>query len=559
MPSGLLEFLSREPCQTTINEFGPKTHGSARFATFNEVINSGLSEKGEGRFLAPYVDTFQGDNNYQSCNVYGRRPSSIQGELLPINHGITVSKTQGGKSTGQLMMNLLDYSGPAMVNDPKTELFQTTAGYRSTTLGHKIYRIAPECEDSHAWNPLSSLRTVPNVPYNEWSLSQRADEEDDARYLVELLITPSGNPAHVFWENLTQEVFVGVLLYVATSEIFEQSDDVPVGCTEAEIEEFELFKQCQVRERSMYEVFRLLHIQPKAFKKLLKIMTKSDRFLIQKSASAFMRLDSGKGDLGPSVFAMLTANLGAWSSQRIRQVTYKEPSAADLSKSIVNDFEFTDLADGKTTIYINFEPELLGSQSVLRVLFGVAMRQLKHKNKPLMKNPAGHNNPPILFLMDEFATLGYMRPIEQALTYIAGYNIRFWFFVQDICQLKEHYPKTWTTFFSNTGTQCFFGINDNETAKLVSEMLGDTTVDSRAVSHGTSWNSNGGNVTHSSSSGISDIKRPVMTPDEVILESSQNVFLFIHGIRPILARLVKYYELPEYVARSRVSAITNEA
>lgn|GEM_PF-2947583 len=64
------------------------------------------------------------------------------------------------------------------------------------------------------------------------------------------------------------------------------------------------------------------------------------------------------------------------------------------------------------------------------------------------------------------------RPIDEALLYLAGYDVRFWFFVHDVSQLQLHYRNSWQTFFANTGTQCFFGVSDVATTNLVSEMAG---------------------------------------------------------------------------------------
>src|SRR5665811_442801 len=105
-------------------------------------------------------------------------------------------------------------------------------------------------------------------------------------------------------------------------------------------------------------------------------------------------------------------------------------------------------------------------------MIGFAMRELINSYKESKEQ----DNPPILFILDEFPQLAYMRPIEEALLYLAGYDVRLWFFVQDISQLQLHYKNSWRTFFSNTSTQCFFGVSDIATANLVSEMAGMQTI-----------------------------------------------------------------------------------
>ncbi|OAI21329.1 hypothetical protein A1356_21145 [Methylomonas koyamae] len=516
---------------------------------------SGLTLEGKGRIAAPWVGIVK-DKLGNQYDVFGRTPSSKKGELLSSNHLLSIAKTQAGKSSGQLTITLLSYEGSIVVNDPKNELYKRTSGYRTQKLGQNVYRFAPESEDSNVWNPLSSIRTDLSIRFENMTLSQQADEQEDALFLAEMLITPSGEPNDIFWENLARSILAGILLHVATTEISELDEGTTLEELDAEeIEEIRLKMLVQVHERSMFEVARLLFVKPEAFIKLLEEMLKSPRPLIKNSAAQFMRLEAGEGKIAQSVFAMFIAHLNIWTSPRVRSATYKKPLVGDLSQAISNDFEFTYLANSASTIYINFESDLSGTQSVLRVLVGTAMRQLKHINKPLIDNPADHNNPSVLFLLDEFATLGYMRPIEEALTYIAGYNVRFWFFVQDICQLKQHYPKSWTTFFSNTGTQCFYGINEIETAKLISELLGQATVENQTHNNGTTtgqatWY--GSNITTTHSTTTSHVSRPLMLPDEVQRASKDHAIILNHGMRPILAKLIKYIELPEILNRSQL-------
>ncbi|MCI5141136.1 MAG: type IV secretory system conjugative DNA transfer family protein [Candidatus Electrothrix sp. ATG1] len=188
-----------------------------------------------------------------------------------------------------------------------------------------------------------------------------------------------------------------------------------------------------------------------------------------------------------------------------------------------------------------------------------------------------------MFLLDEFPQLAYMRPIEEALLYMAGYGARFWFFVQDMSQLKLHYPKSWRTFMANTGTQSFFGISDIETAKLVSETVGVATVLNRSVTestgqqtsnnssttrgHSTSHTSgsssgrDGGSShssntsgsssshttgsSHSYSEGFSNqvgfIGRRLITPDEVMRLREDEQIIFMKGMKPIRCILQPYY------------------
>ena len=57
--------------------------------------------------------------------------------------------------------------------------------------------------------------------------------------------------------------------------------------------------------------------------------------------------------------------------------------------------------------------------------------------------------------------------------------------MQNVGQLKQHYNKSWETFFANAGVVTAFGISDFETLKTLSDWLGDTGITEK-VDSGTS-------------------------------------------------------------------------
>src|SRR6202035_63885 len=63
---------------------------------------------------------------------------------------------------------------------------------------------------------------------------------------------------------------------------------------------------------------------------------------------------------------------------------------------------------------------------------------------------------PILFMMEEFATLGHMEIMERAAAYFPGFGVKLWVILQDTTQLRRYYHNSWETFLGNAGLiQCF--------------------------------------------------------------------------------------------------------
>src|SRR5690606_17785869 len=90
--------------------------------------------------------------------------------------------------------------------------------------------------------------------------------------------------------------------------------------------------------------------------------------------------------------------------------------------------------------------------------------------------PLGPHRHRVLFLLDEFANLGRMGPVEDAITLVGGFGVTFWLILQDLSQLKAHYRERWWTFEASAQVLQAFGTSDLLTAKRLSERFGDATI-----------------------------------------------------------------------------------
>jgi type IV secretion system protein VirD4 len=533
-------------------DFDYTLFGSATFMTSEEAIDFNLHQAGNGSTACPAIGSLSKTNTSDpTFHLFARRPSSQTKELPEGNgHVLTAAPTRAGKGSSQIVPNLLTWKGSAFVIDIKGENYCRTAGCRAKKRRQKIFRIAPFEKTSHTWNPVMSIRA--NLGGNP-TWEERCQEEEDARYLVDLMIPKSGSADSAFWENFAANLHMGLMLYVRTANLLENIQD-------ADKSEF----KHRVRERSMREMRRLLTLDADTFSSVLEDMAESSRRLVQEAASNLKQCLAGDGKMGYSILATAREQTQVWSYERLHRVTYKASENPDEREPAPNDFSFSQLRDGNTTIYLIIPFDNLAEyKSVLRVMTGLALRESKDSYIASKKKPEYQNNPPILFILDEFSQLGYMPPIEAALSYIAGYGVRFWFFIQDISQLKLHYQKSWESFFANTDIKCFFGVNDPETAKLVSEMIGVTTVRQYSDSIGSSESHSNGyaegfltnqNETFSTNTSRTGSFAParLMNPDEVRRMGKNEQIVLINGTKPIFCYLARYYESPDLVADSKI-------
>lgn len=196
-------------------------------------------------------------------------------------------------------------------------------------------------------------------------------------------------------------------------------------------------------------------------------------------------------------------------------------------------FSFADLKRKTMTIFLVLPPDRLSSYSRwLRLLITQSLLDMARTSE----KPAS----PVLYLLDEFAALGHLAPVERAMGLMAGYGVQLWPILQDVHQLRATYGQRAGTFLSNAGVLQVFGVNDHDSARLISDLLGQETVVFQTMAR----------ALDSEKSGISYSEqhtgRALLTPDEVRNLPEQIELLFLAGQRPILAKKLAYYVDPEF-------------
>ena len=122
--------------------------------------------------------------------------------------------------------------------------------------------------------------------------------------------------------------------------------------------------------------------------------------------------------------------------------------------------------DRPTTIYLCLPVGRMESHyRWLRLIVQMACTVLEHLG------PYPRNRPPILFMMEEFATLGHLQIMERAAAYFPGFGIKLWAVLQDTTQLQRYYQSSWETFLGNAGLLHCFSNGDQSTLEYISKRL----------------------------------------------------------------------------------------
>jgi len=134
------------------------------------------------------------------------------------------------------------------------------------------------------------------------------------------------------------------------------------------------------------------------------------------------------------------------------------------------------------------------------------------------------------------------RRADHLLDGFGGFGVDFALAVQGLDQLKDHYGEAKNTILSNCAYQWFCNLNDLDSAKYLSEVLGKKTVVTETTSDSTSSGGRGGSTSHSVSHG--ETARALLNPDEVLNLGKDVAILIQPKGHPHYLRPVDYWNLP---------------
>jgi type IV secretion system protein VirD4 len=410
-------------------------------------------------------------------------------------HLLTIAPTRSGKGVGAIIPNLLTADRSVLCIDPKGENARITA--RARARFGPVYVLDPfevSGQATAAFNPLDGLD------------ADSPDLAEDAALLADALVHDApGQGGEAHWNEEAKALIGGVILYVVCNE----SPEV----------------------RTLSTVRELLTASPQEFRVMMEIMQKATSAggLIRRAANRHL----GKSEReAAGVLSSAQRHTHFLDSVRVN---------ATMARS---DFRFADLKEAKATVFLVLPPERLDAYSRwLRLMVAQAIHDLARA--PASGSPA-RPAAPVLFLLDEFAALGRLEPVERAFGLMAGYGLQLWPILQDMHQLWGAYGKKAGTFVSNAGLVQIFNVADVETASWVSKSIGATTMTYQTTGTSTSRGAMQFFETKSSSTSTHLSRRELMTPDEIMRLDSSLEILLRQGAAPAIAAKVRYYDGPEF-------------
>jgi len=383
------------------------------------------------------------------------------------SHFITIAGTRSGKGTSAIIPNLCLYPGSVVVIDPKGENASITALQRAdalaTSLGQDVYVLDP-----------FNVTTVPEAyrggfnPLAALDLSSD-DIVDDAALLAESLVIPSGHQ-NIHWDESAKNFLKGLILYARV--VYRDADLFLVR---------DLLVQGEVAawkaERADNPAFETACPDP--FFHLIDRMKTIDSSMDPLIQEQLAKLDGLAEVIAATAFAWESAGKeerGSILSNARRNTAFLDSLGASYKKTLRSGTRTFKPLDLKTnpkgvSVYLCLPATRMQTHNRwMRVMISQIMAALQRTQDQ------SATGAPVLFVLDEFFTLGPMSIIENAAGFAAGYGIRLWAILQDLQQLKAMYPNTWETFIANAGALQVFAVSDTATCEHVSKAAGKTAV-----------------------------------------------------------------------------------
>jgi len=403
-------------------------------------------------------------------------------------HLLTLAPTRAGKGVGTVIPNLLLAERSVLVIDPKGENAKI-AGEARKRFGavHILDPFGVTGMPASAYNPLGRLG------------ADGLDLGEDAASLAEALVMdPPGQQSEAHWNEEAKALLAGLIMFAVAHEDQDR--------------------------KTLATVREYLTLPPEKFRTLLELMQDSAAAggLIARAANRFL----GKSDReAASVMSSAQRHTHFLDSPRI------------VAATAHSDFQFSALQHDLTSIFLVLPPNRLDAYSRwLRLLVAQALQDIA-RDAEAAQAGAARLKQPALFLLDEFAALGRLEAVERAMGLMAGYGLQLWPILQDMSQLKDLYGARANTFVANAGVLQTFGVNDFETAKWLSQMIGRETTGYQTESH---------KPGDAPSTSYNVTARDLMTPDEIMQIPPHVQLLRVQGKPVIIARKLRYFADREF-------------
>lgn len=403
-------------------------------------------------------------------------------------HCIVEAPTRSGKGVGIVIPNLLSWQESVVVLDVKRENWDATAGFRQK-YGQAVYLFNPTDPEGRT------------ARYNPLGYIDRTDADQvviELQKIATMLFVPPerGEP---FWTDSARTAFVGVGAYLAVAD-----QPFTIGA---------IYRLMTTGDTRGY--FR-------------RVLDDRSLTLSQGCRNALADFTSGADNTFAGIVQTVTSKLSLWLNPRVDAATEE------------SDFDLRLLRTKPMSVYLGVSPDELDR---VAPLYNLLFQQLIDLN--VRELPGDETRLQVLVILDEFARIGRAQVIASAFSYVAGYGIRLLPVIQSRSQLRAVYGEhVANEIVANCGVEVAFTPKELRVANELSERIG--YIGQESVTKSLTIN---GMLANRSKS-MSDQRRALLLPQELMQFPDQELLLLRGGIPPIHGDKIRYYA--DALFRSRV-------
>lgn len=422
--------------------------------------------------------------------VLGRLKSQILAHDSD-GHVLVTGATRSGKGVGIVVPTLLTWPRSIVVYDIKNELWRITAGQRARMSRALFFN--PIDPDSAKFNPLFEVRKGPH-------------EVRDVQNIVDILVDPGGATERPdIWDRTAAQFLTGLILHV----LYTAPDDrKTLAGVRDRLVDFNATITEMLRTRHCRGVDGQHQVHPEVQRAAQAMLSKSSRFRssVQGTAESFLTL-------------------------------YADPIVAENTSR--SDFRIGDLMCGERPMSLYLIPPPSDTERVrplIRLMLNQIGRALmEHIDRDNLGRPKRHR---LLFLLDEFPSLGRLDFFQVNMGQMAGYGLK----AMIVCQSFNHISRAYgrdNVIIDNCEVVTAFASQDTETQSRISQMIGQA-VEIRETE--SLRGSRFGLLLTQKSINQQEVRRPVLDEGQVRTLPTSDELIFVTGHPPFRAQKLRYFE-----------------
>lgn len=472
----------------------PRRTNDAHFMSMSDVARAGLTKRG-GVFIGraggklvealtlPYRERRTGRRRLTRPKLRGGKYLWVDGDDVG---GFVIGPPRSGKGASIIIPNALLWPHSLVVLDLRGETYEATAGYRFKM--SKVVRFAPADRDGNTacYNPMDFI-----------SLDS-AQRDIDLRNMAAALFPRPPASADPYWVNDARLLFTGIASFVMESPAIpneKKTFATILGIMNGE-------------EEPLIDFIGTLRGDRKAQCSSFTLQTLLPYFDMSE------RQFSG-------IYAGVRTGMAPFLNERLMKATSKST------------FDIRALKRERISLYLDFRREQVSS---LGPLFNVLITQMMNFMSESLPRPDEHQ---VLVLLDEFQNLGKLENVTEMASTLGGNGISMWFFVQSLKAVDEIYRQEGRKSLINAArVQVFFGAQDADDLRYVSEQLGETSAEQKDV---TRTKATLFDTYYTRSVHRKEVRRALMRPDEIRTLDKSKVIILPRGELPILGTRNFYF------------------